>query len=362
MSSRTLAFALLLGGLTPLAACSGKDGADDPRTAAPIVRVATAGPASDGERRFSGVVTARVQSDLGFRVAGKVVARLVDAGQTVRRGQPLMRIDATDYALAVSAQTELVAAARARAVQTASDEKRLRGLVAAGAISAIAYDQAKAAAEAAKAQLDATEVQALVSRNTAGYAVLVADADGVVVETLAEPGQVVAAGQPVVRLAHAGPREATITLPETVRPALGSSAQAFGFEGDKVGQARLRQLSDAADPRTRTFEAKYVLSGPVAQAPLGSTVVVVLPAQPGAATVGVEAPIGALYDTGKGAGVWIVKPGASTVEWRPVQVAAVSAETVIVTQGLRGGEQFVALGAHLLHQGQRVRVQAGAAQ
>lgn len=171
MSSRTLAFALLLGGLTPLAACSGKDGADDPRTAAPIVRVATAGPASDGERRFSGVVTARVQSDLGFRVAGKVVARLVDAGQTVRRGQPLMRIDATDYALAVSAQTELVAAARARAVQTASDEKRLRGLVAAGAISAIAYDQAKAAAEAAKAQLDAAEVQALVSRNTAGYAV-----------------------------------------------------------------------------------------------------------------------------------------------------------------------------------------------
>ena len=362
MSSRTLLAALLLGGLAPLAACGGKAGADDPRTAPPLVRVATAGPAAGGERRFSGVVTARVQSDLGFRVAGKVVARLVDAGQTVRRGQPLMRIDATDYALAVSAQTDLVAAARARAVQTAADEKRLRGLVAAGAISAIAYDQAKAAADAARAQLDAAEAQARLSRNTAGYAVLIADADGVVVETLAEPGQVVAAGQPVVRLAHAGPREATIALPETVRPALGSSAQAFGFDGGQVGQARLRQLSDAADPRTRTFEAKYVLSGPAAQAPLGSTMVVALPAQSGAATAGVEAPIGALYDTGKGAGVWIVKPGASTVDWRPVQVAAVGAETVTITHGLSGGERFVALGAHLLHQGQRVRVQAGAAQ
>jgi len=362
MSSRPLAFALLLGGLSPLAACGGKAGADDPRTAPPVVRVATATPAQGGERRFSGVVTARVQSDLGFRVGGKVVERMVDAGQAVRRGQPLMRIDATDYALAMSAQNELVAAARARALQTASDEKRLRGLVSAGAISALAYDQAKAAADAAKAQLDAAEAQARVSRNTAGYAVLTADADGVVVETLAESGQVVAAGQPVVRLAHAGPREATITLPETIRPALGSSAQAFGFEGDKVGQARLRQLSDAADPRTRTFEAKYVLSGAVAQAPLGSTMVVTLPAQPGAATKGVEAPIGALYDTGKGAGVWVVKPGSSTVDWRPVQVAAVSAETVTITQGLNGGERFVALGAHLLHQGQSVRVQTGAAQ
>jgi RND family efflux transporter MFP subunit len=256
----------------------------------------------------------------------------------------------------------LVAAARARAVQAASDEQRLRGLVAAGAISAIAYDQAKAAADAAKAQLEAAEAQARVSKNAAGYAVLTADADGVVVETLAEPGQVVAAGQPVARLAHAGPREATITLPETVRPALGSVARAYGFDGAKTGQAHLRQLSDAADPRTRTYEAKYVLTGAAAQAPLGSTVVVALPSQSDTAAKGVEAPIGAIYDTGKGAGVWVVKPGVSTVEWRPVRVSGVSAETVIISDGLRGGEQFVALGAHLLHQGQKVRIQAGAAQ
>ena len=153
MSSRTLAFALLLGGLTPLAACSGKAGADDPRTATPIVRVATAGPASDGERRFSGVVTARVQSDLGFRVPGKVLERLVDAGQVVKRGQLLMRIDPVDLKLAAEAQHEAVAAAKARAQQTADDELRYRDLRGTGAISVAAYDQAKAAADAAKAQL-----------------------------------------------------------------------------------------------------------------------------------------------------------------------------------------------------------------
>lgn len=360
MSSRTLVFALLLGGMTPLAAC-GKAATDDPRTSAPVVRVAKAAPAANGERRFSGVVTARVQSDLGFRVGGKVVARLVDAGQAVRRGQPLMRIDATDYALAVSAQDDLVQAARARALQTASDERRLRGLVSAGAVSALAYDQAKSAADAAQAQLEAAEAQARVSRNTAGYAVLVADADGVIVETLAEPGQVVAAGQPVVRLAHAGPREVTITLPETIRPALGSLAQTHGFDGRGLGAARLRQLSDAADPRTRTFEARYVLSGAAAQAPLGSTIVVALPGAPGAAGQAVEAPIGALFDNGKSAGVWVIRPGASTVDWRPVRVSAVTTETVTIASGLRSGEQFVALGAHLLHQGQSVRIQAGAA-
>jgi RND family efflux transporter MFP subunit len=363
MSSRTVAAVLLLAGLTPLAACGGKADANDPRTLPPVVRVAVAAPAAGAERRFSGIVSARVQSDLGFRVGGKVVARLVDAGQTVRLGQPLMRIDAADYALAVAAENELVEAARARAVQTASDERRYRGLVAAGAVSALAYDQAKAAADAAQAQLAAAEAQARVSRNAAGYAVLTADADGVVMETLAEPGQVVAAGQPVVRLAHAGPREATVTLPETVRPALGSLADAYAFTGAQAGQARLRQLSDAADPRTRTYEAKYVLSGAAAQAPLGSTVVVALPVQTGgAARRDVEAPIGALHDAGKGPGVWVIDPRTSNVQWRPVRVAALGTETATISGGLNGGERFVALGAHLLHQGQRVRVQAGAAQ
>ncbi|WP_309546516.1 efflux RND transporter periplasmic adaptor subunit, partial [Xanthomonas phaseoli] len=175
-----------------LSACGGK-AQTDPRTAAPLVRAATVGDASSAARSFSGTVAARVQSDLGFRVAGKVSERLVDAGQRVKRGQALMRIDPVDLQLAARAQQDAVAAARARAQQTAEDEARYRDLRGTGAISASAYDQIKAAADAAKAQLSAAQAQADVARNANRYTDLLADADGVVMETLVEPGQVVAA-------------------------------------------------------------------------------------------------------------------------------------------------------------------------
>lgn len=339
-----------------LAGCGQSDA--DPRTAPPLVRIAEAGTAEGSAQAFTGVVGSRVQSDLGFRVGGKIVARLVDAGQVVRRGQPLMRIDPTDYTLAAQAAASTVAAARARDAQASADERRYRELVSAGAVSASAYDQAKAAALSARAQLSAAEAQARVSRNDAGYTVLVADADGTVAETLAEPGQVVSAGQTVVRLARSGPREAVIALPETLRPALGTDAEARTYSG-LAGTARLRQLSDAADPATRTFEARFVLSGAPAAAPLGSTVTVRLGAPGRQATVAV--PLGAIYDRGKGPGVWVVDGGNSPkVSWRPVRLAAIGEEKATVSAGLRPGERFVALGAHMLHQGQPVRVAAGA--
>lgn len=335
-----------------LPACSKADG--DPRQAPPLVRVMTSATQGETNREFTGIVAARVQSDLGFRVAGKVIERLVNAGQVVRRGQPLMRIDQTDLTLATLASQGTVQAARARAVQTAADERRLRDLVGAGAVSTSTYDQAKAAADSARAQLSAAEAQAKVSRNAAGYSVLVADADGTVVETLAEPGQVVAAGQIVIRLARSGPREALVQLPETIRPAVGSTARASTY-GGATGQARLRQLSDAADPATRTFEARYVLEGAPTGAPLGSTVTVSL-AQRGDPAMTVI-PLGAIRDEGKGAGVWVILPGSpAKIAWRPVRISAVGEETATITSGLKPGERFVAMGAHMLHQGQPVRI------
>src|SRR5207249_1087695 len=174
-----------------------------------------------------------------------------------------------DLRLAMRAHEEAVVAARARARQTADDEARYRDLVAGGAVSASAYDKAKADAESARAQLNAAEARADVARNETGYAVLVADGDGVVVETLAEPGQVVNAGQVVVRVAHAGRREAVIELPETLRPAIGSTGRA-----------------------TR----------------------------------------------------------------RAVQIASLSGEAASVIGDLKAGDRVVALGAHLLHEGERVRL------
>ena len=353
MLRRHLIFSLVM---FSVAGCGDKAPAD-PRTQAPLVRVATVQEEGAAARAFTGTVAARVQSELGFRVAGKVLQRLVDAGQVVKRGQVLMRIDAADLKLAVNAQQEAVAAARARAVQTAQEEARYRDLRSTGAVSTSSYEQVKAAASAAQAQLNGAEAQAAVARNASRYAELVADADGVVIETLAEPGQVVGPGQSVVRLAHAGPREAVIQLPETLRPAIGSAAQAtlFGKEGSANG-ATLRQLSDAADRLTRTFEARYVLEGELANAPLGTTVSIRIAESQG---TGLQVPIAALFDAGKGPGVWVIQGAPAKVSWRPVAVARLDDDGAHISGKLKQGERIVALGAHLLREGEQVRV-AGA--
>src|SRR5437660_3230771 len=207
----------------------------DPRQEAPIVRLATAARVTGSERGFTGTIGARVQSNLGFRVAGNIVERLVNIGQQVNAGQPLMRIDETDLRLALTAKRNAVAAARAVFVQTRADERRYADLVGNGWASRQRYEQAKAALDTAEAQLAAAEAEARVAENQATYSVLVADADGTVVETVSEPGQVVSAGQTVVRLAQAGPREALVSFPETIRPAIGSTADAsvYGSNGQR---------------------------------------------------------------------------------------------------------------------------------
>src|SRR5438034_5039106 len=306
-----------------LAACSdATSSSTDPRTQPPLVRTEPVEISVQSERSFTGIVAAHVRSDLGFRVSGKGLARLVDAGQTVKRGQALMRIDPTDLRLAMRAHEEAVAAARARARQAADDEARYRRLVAANFVSAAAYDKVKAAAEAARAELNAADARADVARNETGYAVLLSDADGVVVETLAEPGQVVAPGQVVVRVARAGPREAIIELPETLRPAIGSTGQATLYGSRLTGSARLRQLSDAANRQTRTFEARYVLTGPLGDAPLGSTISVQL--SHGQLDPALQVPIGAIFDSGKGPGVWLLEGETPRVTWRVVEIVRVS--------------------------------------
>ena len=350
-----------------LAAC-GKSTPPDPRTQPPLVRTTLVAPGNASERVFTGTIAARVQGDLGFRVAGKVLERLVDTGQTVRRGQALLRLDPVDLKLAAHAQQEAVAAARARAQQASDEEQRYRDLQGTGAVSALAHEQIKAAADAARAQLRAAEAQAAAALNASRYTELLADADGIVMETLAEPGQVVSAGQVVVRLAHAGRREAVVQLPETLRPALGSAAQArlFGRE-DVVIPARLRQLSDVADRATRTFEARYVLdAGAAASAPLGSTVTLRIGGASTAtatstSTAGkstLRVPIGAILDEGKGAAVWVVQ--GDQVRRQPVTVVQVQDGNAQVVGALGLGERIVALGAHLLSEGAQVRLDSEA--
>lgn len=176
------------------------------------------------------------------------------------------------------------------------------------------------------------------------------------VETLGEPGQVVAAGQTVVRIAKAGPREAVVALPETIRPAIDSVAEAsvYGADGRRY-MAHLRQLSDAADPQTRTYEARYVLDGEAAAAPLGATVTIRLAS--GTSEPEVQVPLGAVLDDGRKTGVWILDSVTSTVRFRPVRLVRVTDEAAVIS-GLRSGAAIVSLGAHLLQEGARVRTAA----
>jgi RND family efflux transporter MFP subunit len=341
-----LTVALMTGG------CS-KPTVEDPRLQPPRVEVFQAEAAGSNSRTFTGIVEARVQSNLGFRVGGKILERSVDVGQRVQKGQILMRLDSVDLELGVTAQQANVEAARARYIQAKADEARFAALVDSGAASRQEYDHARAARDSAKALLEAAEAQATVSNNSSEYAVLLADADGVIVRTLSEPGQVVAAGQVVIQLAHDGPREALINLPEGLRPDLGTTASARLYGQDQMYRAKLRQLSDAADPASRTFEARYVLEGEAASAPLGSTVTITLIAKQTYGSHSVMVPVGAIHDRGNGPGVWIVDD-QSEVKFRSVTIASIGQETVVLSNGVDAGEKVVALGPHLLHEGQVV--------
>jgi RND family efflux transporter MFP subunit len=347
--------ALVITGLVVALAGCGQKQELDPRTKPELVRIVEVGSPSGANHAFTGTVSARVQSNLGFRVPGKVTKRLVDTGQFVRAGQLLMTIDRTDYVHASTARAEAVAAAKAKALQAAADEARYRGLVKSGAVSASIYEQIKAASDAAQADLAAANAQEQVARNEDSYSQLLADADGVVIETLAEPGQVVMAGQTVVKLARSGPREAAVNLPETLRPALGSAAYATLYGSTMRVPVRLRQLSGAADPQTRTFEARYVLEGAAANAPLGATVTVHLPRDGGADML--QVPVAAVLDRGNGPGIWVLNPSTSTVSFQPVQVHQLGEELATISGNLHPGHQVVALGVHLIHDGQRVRVE-----
>src|SRR6266511_3202869 len=187
---------LLAGWLTValMAVGCSKPAVKDSRLQSPRVEVFKTEAAGSNSRTFTGIVEARVQSELGFRVGGKILERSVDVGQRVQKGQPLMRLDPEDLRLSAAAEQAKVEAARAKYTQTKADETRSAMLVKSGVISHREYDQDRAALDSAKAQLEAAEAQARVSNNSSEYAILLADADGVIVRTLSEPGQVVAAG------------------------------------------------------------------------------------------------------------------------------------------------------------------------
>jgi RND family efflux transporter MFP subunit len=324
-----------------------------------IVRSFRVGSAYTSAPRYTGTVHARTESDLGFRVPGKIIEKLVDQGEHVRKGQALMRLDPVDLALASNAAQHAVDVARAEHERAVPDAKRYAELLPAQAVSTQEYERAVAAATASIARLKAAEAEARRAANELEYAVLKADADGTVMEVPADAGQVVAAGQVVVRLARDGTREAVVHLPENALSTAKSATEAYLYtQPDHTFPVKLRELSAMADSLSRTFQARYILENDGKNAPLGATVTVVYKAHSDTDQESYEVPLGALYDTGGGTKVWVINDTDSTVSLRPVTVTHVGQETAAVTGDLKSGEHIVALGAHLLKPAEKICVAA----
>lgn len=364
--SRRYRISLLIGALIVIA-CGvvfGRDKKQLPVDATPprMVSAFTVVSAGSDSMEFTGVIHARTESDLGFRVSGKIREKLVKAGDHVKRGQALMQLDPTDLQLAATAAQSSVEAARAQNKRALADELRQRELVAIKAVSVQEYDQAKSAADATTAQLNSAIAYSSQLDNQARYAVLRADADGVIMDIPADVGQVVGAGNVVVRLAHDGAREAVVNLPEgNTNFAKNRAIASLYADSGQTFPAKLRELSAMADPLTRTYQARYSLDGLGRNAPLGATVTVHLYGEArNAAMQQYEIPVGALYDGGTGTSVWVISPNTSTLSRRRVEVAKLGSETALVSSGLAPGERILALGAHLVKEGERVKIISGA--
>lgn len=340
----------------------GRGGAKTNTIASRVVRVVEIDASRHGAAEtthYTGVVRARTESNLGFRVGGKIAERLVNAGDTIKKDQPLLKLDPIDYQLALQSARAAVEAARAADTQARLELERVRMLVEKRAESRDVLEKATAAAESSAAQLRSAEAQANQIANQASYTTLVSDSDGVVMTTLAEPGQVVSAGQPVVVLAKDGWREAAVDIPESsLEQTRNRAATARLYLNQSVTvPATLREVSGVADPIARTYQARYVLEGDQSLFPLGATVTVRVARSEDTAQPNTAIPLGSLIDRGDGAAVWVIDPKTSAVQKRSVVIAKLGAETASITQGLQPGDLVVALGAQLLNAGDVVRVE-----
>lgn len=337
------------------AACgNGKTVADTPR---PVLTQTVVPGATATREVYSGEIRARHETELGFRVGGKLVARAVDAGARVKRGQVLARLDPADARLAAQAASAQATAADGDFALARSELDRHADLLAKGFISQSAFDAKQNAFNTARARVEQSRSQAAISENQTGYTTLVADADGVVVSVSAEPGQVVTAGQPVLKLAHSGEKEVVVSAPESrlARFKVGQPVLiSVWADASSVFLGRVREIAGGADPVTRTYAVRIAASNPPERAQLGMSANVVLDS--GEDPTLVLLPLTALAREGAEAAVWIVDPATSKVKLRSVVLGQYREDGVTITAGLHPGDVVVTAGVHKLRPDQLVRL------
>jgi len=342
------ALAVTLGGCNEVAA-------EKQATSRPVLVTTVHYDADSPERSFVGTIKPRIESDLGFRVSGKVARRLVEVGQTVDMGEPLATLDEVDLKLQAEQAEAEFGAANGVLAQAAAAEQRAKDLRAKGWATDAQLDSARAAADEARARLNRAERSVELTKNSLSYATLVADSRGVVTATLVEPGQVVAAGQAAVRVARFAEKEAVVAIPETLvgRAREGVASVSLWSEPNRKYVAKLREIAPSADPATRTYLAKFSLPGAGDSVELGMTATLTL-ADSQTERVA-RLPLSSLYSQGGEPSLYVVD-GNGGVTLKPVQVKSYESNDVVITGGVQEGAKVVALGVQKLDPTQKVRV------
>jgi RND family efflux transporter MFP subunit len=344
-----LALALALAGCNEIAA----------QHAAPVRPVLVAGvhyEAQARDRTFVGTIRPRIESELGFRVTGKVSKRLVEIGALVDAGQPLATLDEVDLKLQADQADAEFNAATGVLAQASGAEARTKELRQKGWSTDAQWDQAKAAADEARARLRRAQRSVELTQNSLSYATLLADAPGVVTATLIEPGQVVAAGQTAIRVARLAEKEVVVAIPETLlaRAKSGVAQVSIWSQPDKLYVAKLRELAPSADQMTRTYLAKFSLPGVGDDVQLGMTATLILSDHASESVARV--PLSALFNQGAGPALYVADAKTGVVTLKPVTVKAYESNDVLISGGVDEGANVVALGVQKLDPAERVKI------
>ncbi|NJS39576.1 MAG: efflux RND transporter periplasmic adaptor subunit [Rhodobacteraceae bacterium] len=305
---------------------------------------------------YTGTIRPRHELPLGFRQPGKITARLVEVGDRVIKGQTLARLDDTDARLDLEAARAEAAAAATDLDRAQADLVRSRDLFAAGHVAQAALDRATSAAAEATSRADRAVKATALAENRLSYAILVAEADGVVTATPSEAGQVVGAGQPVVLVARTDALDVVFALPEASR-ALPETATATAelWGADSATYAlTLRDISPDVDPVGRTYRVRMALDAPDAATALGRTMTIRFSTDNGAPVVAL--PLAAVLNDGEGPAVWRLQQGQDMVERVAVDLVSVNGDRALVQGPLVEGDRIVSLGAHKIDATRPVRV------
>ncbi|SIQ16773.1 membrane fusion protein, multidrug efflux system [Aquipseudomonas alcaligenes] len=352
MLRHALSLAVPLSLISLLVACGNGETVEAPARPAMVVQPL---PAADAVDTYPGEVRARFEPELAFRIGGKIAKRLVDAGDRVRKDQPLAELDPQDVKLQLEAARAQLNAAEANLKLVRSERDRYKTLLARQLISQSQYDTVENQYRAGEARVKQIKAEFDVASNQAGYSVLRASQDGLIARRLGEVGQVVAAGQTVFTLAADGEREVLISVPEHAleRFRIGQEVSIeLWSQPDKQFPGRIRELSPAADAQSRTFAARVTFSDPKVKAEVGQSARVSITAD---GEVPLSVPLSALSAEKGKPFVWVIDAKESKVVRTPVRVGSYGQERVSILEGLKEGDWVVAAGVHVLLDGQKVR-------